>query len=136
MSAIDNLKLNDVVSFEVYPTAVLGGAFKDMVFKDRISPESARLFGADIYALWQQAYPTLPSGTINDPEKHEWLTFKTPSGELSILCAAWIKADTVAGTTSRVYTVQVGDGDTNFPQQARAALNAVGYYNITIDLVE
>lgn len=136
MSALSTLKLNDVVSFQVYPVAILGGSFKEMVFKDRISPESARLFGADIYALWAQAYPTLPDGTVNDPEAHEWLTFKTASGELVILCSAWINDSTITTTTSRVYSILIGDGDSELPANARAALNAVGYYNITTTLVE
>lgn len=130
--ALVDLKLNDVVSFSTHAVGILASSYKDVVFKDRVSAESARFFGVDVTAQWRSIYPSLPDGVVNDPYQYEWLTFTNSSGELIVLCSAWINESTLESSASTHYRIDVYDGNSTFLADARKALNAMGYYNMEI----
>lgn len=95
MPSINDVGLNQVFSFEVYPTNVIGNNFRNVRLEATLSADTARTTGFDIYAYHTAVYPTLPPGTPDDPGSYDYIKVKFPNGEFAIVAKPWIRQDTV-----------------------------------------
>lgn len=127
-----NLQTGDICSFELYPAAMIGTNFVDVIYQDRISYNSVHLFGVDPNAEHVRVYPTLPPGSPNDPAAYNWLSFKTQNGDLVVVGELWIKPETLVVNQQLTYYVTIYNANENTPTEVRQALNALGYYEIAI----
>lgn len=115
-----------VVSFEVYPTSVLGNDFKNVTVKAILDSETARTAvpgGFDAAALHANVYSSLPEGTPNNYTRYNYVKIAYPSGATAILGIPWIKAASVVSKVVQrgVFTIEpIGIADVAIIQQALA----------------
>ena len=127
------LKNGDICSFTIYPNGLIPGNFKNCIFRDRLSYQSVRLFGYDAAATHANVYPTLPSGTVNDPTNYDWLTFEMENGELQILGEPWIKQDSVVTENKTPVIATIYDRDEETIDQVKLALSSLGYTDFIVE---
>lgn len=115
------------LSFEVYPTSIIGNTFENVKMKGIYDPTTARRFGADIESLHANIYPTLPQGsTDDDPYSYNYVEIEQPSGERKIIGVKWIKPESIKiQSTSRVTMVFEDMSPTNL-ERVRQSLSAIG----------
>ncbi len=120
------LKWGEVVSFEVYPTAVLGNDFKNMTVVAILDAETARTAmpgGFDAPAMHANVYNTLPEGTPNNYTRYNYVKLKHPNGTIRILGIPWIKPESIVSKVVNrgVFTIDaIGVADVAIIQQAIA----------------
>lgn len=99
---VNDLKPRDVISFEVYPLAILGNNFKNVTVDAVLSANTVSILGFDFAATHAMVYPSLPPGTPDDGTQYDYLRIIFESGEPTYIGIPWIRPDTltkVAGTT-------------------------------------
>lgn len=100
------LEVQGTYSFSVYPVAVLGTDFKNVLVTSLLDADSAQAMGLDILAMHAQVAPSLP-GTIQtkDPTKYTYVRIKTPAGLSQIIALEWINLDTIEAINLGTMTV-------------------------------
>lgn len=121
-----NLQLQGIYSFEVYPIAILGTAFKNVKVLSILDPETAEASGLDIRAMHAQVYPSLPASTPNDPTKYNYVKVKLPSGQNQILGMAWIVENTIESVSLGKFIVELDNIASSEQQSIINALTANG----------
>lgn len=106
---LDKMNISDVVTFDVYPSSLLGTQFRQCTILSIWDYDTTRAMGFDPDAMHVKVFDTLPVGTPNDPTKYQWLKIKLTSGETTAIGVPWIKADTIKiNTTSTITVVYTG----------------------------
>lgn len=107
MEVFPGVNLNDTVSFQVYPSAVIGTIFNYCKITAVLDYDSAKL-RRDVDALHENCYPTLPVGVPDSPRQYFFLKVQLSSGEEVILGQPYIDANTikVQGQQSVRFTVE------------------------------
>jgi len=107
MPSIYDVRLNQIFSFEVYPTNVIGNNFRNVRLEGIVSAQTAASYGMDIEAVHAAVYPTLPAGVPNDPFKYPYIRIQFPNGEYTMIGIPWIRQETiqisVAGQVTMVF---------------------------------
>ena len=101
-----SFQVNGKYSFEVFPTAILGNDFKNVVVMGIVHPSIAQNF-LDIEASHVQVYPYLPAGTPDDARGYDYVMLKTISGETTVLGLPWINADTITNVESGTMLIEI-----------------------------
>lgn len=124
-----------VVSFGVYPTAILGNTIQRVLVVGLVEYDLAKNLGsaAELHAA---VYPTLPSSVPNDPAGYQWLVYRDASDKTNIIGVPWIKDDTVveAGEYFNV-NVTIPLATTADVQRLRELLAANNFQNVKINMV-
>lgn len=94
MNIFPGIKLNDTVSFQLYPSAIIGTVFNHCKITGVLDYDTAKAF-QDIDALHANVYPTLPSNTPDDPRQYSFLKVLLPSGDTTIIGLPWVKEDSL-----------------------------------------
>lgn len=124
---ISNIQIGQRFSFEVYPSAIMGNNFKDVVLEGTLSPDMAKAFGIDIVSLHANVYRTLPSTVPNDPTKYNYVRVRHPNGQYSVVGIPYIRPDSIVISTQGVLNLRF-DGVTQADQtRILTALSANGY---------
>lgn len=134
MASINALKLGDTVSFDVYPSAILGTSFKRVKVLAILDMDSARQW-IDPVAMHINVYPTLPEGTPNRPSDYYYVKIRLPNGQVTCLGLPWIREETITvhdQTTMRVTIENIGPEDV---ERVIKALSANGYNAVDVQLV-
>lgn len=101
----DILTRGDVVSFTVYPIAILGTKYISVKVLSILDYETAKSF-VDVDALHRNVYPTLPIGVVpNDPSQYDYVKVRFSSGNYDIIGLPWINAATIVVSSSQ--TIQL-----------------------------
>lgn len=96
MTFLNQLNVGQRLSFEVYPTAILGNNFKDVMLDSILRAQTAINFGTDIHSLHAKIYPTLPAGMVtDDPFGYLYLRIIHANGEAQVIGAPWIRPETL-----------------------------------------
>lgn len=103
-----NLEIGGIYSFQVYPIAQLGTAFKNVEVLSLMSHRTAAASGMDIQAMHAQMYPSLPAITPNDPTKYNYVEIRMPNGRTQILGLAWIVANTLEVVNLGHFNIRTG----------------------------
>lgn len=129
-----NFALRQTYSFDVHPVGVLGNGFKNVVALAVMDPATA-LKEIDIYALHAQVYPSLPAGSPKRPTDYDYVKFRMPNGEETVLGMPWIKEDTITQITTSVIKVTLGGVTPADVTKVRNALVQNGFtnYEISVD---
>jgi len=109
MTSLQEIQIGQRFSFEVYPSAILGNSYKDVILEGFISPSMAQAFGQDIAALHANVYRTLPASTPNDPLKYNWMRVKHPNGSFSTLGVPYVRPESVVVATTGVLDLRILD---------------------------
>ena len=127
---IDDLAINNLYSFDIYPTLLIGSQLKRLKYVGRVTARNTRFYGIVAKEEFDNVYDQLPAGVVDDAEQHAWLLFESASGDTVVLCQPWIDESTIiAESSEQVYTFRV-KGNSDVPVQVRYALNAIGIYDI------
>ena len=134
MASIESLKMGDVVSFDVFPTAILGTSFKRVKVVGILDMDSAKQW-IDPVALHVNVFPTLPSGTPNDPSDYYYVKIKMIDGQVTCLGLPWIREESIVvheNSTIKLTIESVGVDDV---EKIVRALAANGYAAIDVKLI-
>ena len=127
-----NFNLKGVYSFNVYPVAILGTAFKNVTVMGIIDQETANAAGFDTVAEHAAVYATLPTGTPNDPSAYNYLKVRLPSGTTKILGLPWIIESSIQVVNLGTFTVKIANESANDQQAVIDALTANGFSVVDI----
>jgi hypothetical protein len=131
-----DFQINGKYSFEVYPVAVLGTAFKNVQILGTFGEKIAQSLGLDTRAMHAAVYPSLPSYTPNDPSKYLYVQLLLPNGETTIIGMAWIKADTVVTVNLGKFLIEIDNESASESQAIINALAANGKKVTSIEFVQ
>ncbi len=105
--ALDDSANGKIVSFQVYPSAILTDSFTNVKFLGNVGHEIAANY---ISPATEHAnvYPTLPVGTPNDYRAYTYALIRKQNGKITAIGTPWIKEDTitVAGSVEIVVTIR------------------------------
>lgn len=130
---MSNISISDVrpdqrISFEVYPSNILGSNFKDVKLEGVLNARLAASL-VDIYSLHANIYPQLPEGSVpDDPTAYSYIEVQHRSGETTVIGTPWIREDTLSLTGSRRYVLtfeNITEQDFNHIRLALAAIDKV-----------
>lgn len=125
--------VNGKYNFEVFPTAILGNDFKNVVVLGIVHPSIAQNF-LDIEATHVQVYPYLVTGTPNDARGYDYLMIRTISGIITVLGLPWINADTIENVESGTMVVEIVNVTSQDIQRVSDSLVANGYNQFNIKM--
>ena len=126
MTIYDYLEIGNVVTFEVHPSAIIGGRFKTVKVVTRRAMNFARLFGIDPVAMHNNVFPLLPSTVENDPDSYQYVAVKHPNGTVSVLGVPWINENTIQISQRGTLEVIVEDVSVIERERVIQALSSVG----------
>lgn len=126
LKAEDYLKNRNVVSFEVYPAAVLGNRFDNVKVEGVFGSKIAKNY-IDPEAMHINVYPTLPNGVPDDPDMYDYVLLKHTNGSYSVLGIPWIREDTIEIYQKGTLTLKVDDVGPEDRTRIVRALAANGY---------
>lgn len=125
MLSPSQLPIESIVSFNLYPVAVLGANVSGAkVIVPAMDASVAVRLGVDIQAIHANVYPTLPTSTPNDPTQYPWVGLELANGQTMFIGLPYIVDNTlvVASASSIQFTVDnVEPADQNAILQALAA---------------
>lgn len=127
MASIREIAIGQRVSFEVYPTSVLGSRYRDVVLDGTISPHTAIMMGYDIAALHANVYSSLPPGTPNDPYMYNYVAIRHPNGTREIVGEPCIRSETLEALTAGRVTLVFENKTQADIDRMLMALSANGY---------
>ena len=127
MTSIYECRPNQRVSFEVYPTTVIGNNFRDVRLEGILSAQSATETGLDIRALHMAVYPSLPQGTPNNPFSYDWIKIQHVNGSYETIGIPWIRPDSVTLSVGGRITLVFEDKTQQDLERIQSALSANGY---------
>lgn len=133
MLAISQIPFNGVVSFDLYPSALLGTGYKNAKVLGIVDSESCKYFGVDPQAQHVAVYPTLPSGTPNAANQYPWLKLQLASGNITAIGLPWIvdsSFEVVSSASMRFTVAGVAPGQQN---RILEALSAIGYTAVNVE---
>lgn len=133
-ATLADLPIGSVVSFDTYAPAVLGTNYKNCTIMSHLDARDAQALGSDVLARHTNIYPSLPSGTPNDPYSYFFVKVKLLNGNYDYLGVCWVRKETI---TSRqvnrgIFTVEdIGADDV---QRITDILSAADYSKVTVTL--
>lgn len=96
MHDIEKLGPGKRISFEVYPSSIIGNNFKEVYLEGVIDPTLALAHGIDIEAYHAKVYPTLPQGTAPDNAfGYNYVRVRYPNGASEVIGVPWIRPETL-----------------------------------------
>lgn len=128
----EQLPILSNVSFNVYPSAILGATFTNVRVLGILDASIARQLGLDTAAMHANVYPTLPPGTPNDPTGYLYVRIQHQSGEQQILGLPWIKSETIVALNYNTINAKISNVTPEDSERVLAALNANGFNAIEI----
>lgn len=132
MASQDQFPLLKQVSFEVYPSIILGNSFNNVKVMGIVDADTARMLGLDAAAMHTNVYPTLPQGSVDAFDEYLYVRVKHSNGQQSILGLPWIKADSVRVLDYTNVTVRVGNVSPGDYERILQALAANGFNEVEI----
>jgi len=131
---MSSLEIGGTYSFSVYPVAVLGTNFKNVLVLSILSAATARALGEDIYARHALMSPSLPDTTQKkDPTKYKYVQIQLPSGVIQILALEWINPSTIESVNLGRHTIVIDNEASSSRQKLLECLAANGFKVTSID---
>lgn len=133
MSITANM-ISAIVSFTVYPAAIIGSNFSRVKILGIFDARIAQRF-ADVASLHANIYPTLPPGSGEKYTDYQYVEVELPDGQTSIIGIPWIVASTVTvhGNTQAQFVVSnITPSDVDIIRQQ---IIAAGYTDIIATLI-
>jgi hypothetical protein len=132
MATQDKLPIKSVVSFTVYPTAVLNSKFSNVKVLGVIDSSMARDLGTGVDELHANVFSSLPVGTPNDPDAYLYVRIEFPNGQRQILGLPWIKESSIVVSNYTVINAKISGVQPADWDQILALLGANGYNQVEL----
>ena len=133
MATLDQFVLSSTVSFELYPSAVLGAAFTNVKVEDIVSASTARLLGVDVDSLHRNVYATLPAGTPDSPDSYPFVRFRQSNGQILTFGLPWIKSESVRSASYNTTVVTLYETGPDDYTRIVDALSANGFNKFKVE---
>lgn len=122
----DDITVNTNVSFDLWPSSVLGASIKGARVQAIVDGETAQTF-KDVRALHANVFPMLPMGTINRYDGYLYLKLRLMDGKLALIGLPWIKEETYVESNSQRLQITVENVTDANLNTIRTALSANGF---------
>lgn len=96
----NQLPLNTLVSFDLYPEQFLGSRVTDARVIAVVDASVAQLW-IDTHRTHLAVYPTLPPGVPNSHDAYPYVRLKLANGNFAVYGLPWIKENTLRVSDSR-----------------------------------
>lgn len=126
MLSLSQLVLNATVSFDLYPSQLLGTGFKRAKLLAILDAATAQNW-IDPIAQHANVFPTLPNGTPNKFDAYPYLKLKLASGQVTAIGLPWIKDETFVIATTRSIQITIDDVSPADQDAIMLALSANGF---------
>lgn len=134
MSVYDHLNFGNVISFDVYPGAIIGSTFTNARVLAILDRDTANIW-IDTAALHANVYPTLPAGVPDDPSQYQYVKLQLSNGNMTIIGIPWIKEDTIQLIDVGTLTITVPNASPGDRERIISALSANGYRAAKVTLI-
>ena len=94
MDIFPGVPLGSTVSFQVYPSSIIGTIFTSCKMSAIYDYDTASKY-IDVNGYHLNVFPFLPDGTPNDPTQYNYVKIDLVSGENEIIGVPWIIEDSV-----------------------------------------
>lgn len=122
---IGNAKYGDIISFSVYPAAILGNNFQQVKLVGLVNAQIAETMGLNAYARHQQVYATLPKGSApNDADQYNFIIVEMQNGQKQAIGVPWINIDTIQIFTENKVRLVLSNVPPEMFETLRAAMSA------------
>jgi len=128
------LVIGNVYTFNTLSPSILGVSFINVKLIGIMDYTSA-LQIENVNVKYRAIYPTLPSGTINDPSVNLYYHFQTQSGEKILLAEQWVDLPTVVLITTVDFKITLTTATVQDMNTIRDVLNGMGYSNFVIEQI-
>lgn len=123
----EDWQVGKVYTFNSVVPAILPITYKRLRLSSKSSYEDAKIMAStDIYSMWRQLYPHLPTNTPDTPSMSVWYIFRTEQGEIVALAEQWIDGATVVINEFTNFAVLVTDSNYTMMLKIRDTLNQMG----------
>lgn len=129
----NDVEIGSVVSFEMYPSLLIGASYTRATVEGIINAADAIRSGMDVQAVHRNVYATLPEGTPNNPNSYYYLKLKLLSGETTIIGIPWIKESTYEVVPSTTLRFTIPNIDVDDEAIIRTQLAALGYKMVDVE---
>jgi hypothetical protein len=126
-----DFEIGTIVSFNLYPAAILGTGYTNAKVLAILDSGTAAVLGYDVAARHANVFSTLPSGVPNDFTAYSYLKLLLATGDTTVIGIPWIIQSSlvVASVSSIQFTVQnitPSDQNTILQVLSAAGFKAVG----------
>jgi len=127
------LPLNATVSFDLYPSQILGSGYTRAKVLAWMDADTAKYFGIDPIALHANVYPLLPAGTPNRFDGYPYVKLRLENGTVTAVGVPWIRDETLVVLTQTRARLTL---ENITPEQLAIALQALSANGISAVDVE
>lgn len=135
MTVHDYLQFGNTLTFEVYPSTIIGSRFEDVKVMGTFDIDTARYHGIDPVAMHNNVYPFLPETTENDPSRYQYVKLKHPNGSISVIGVPWINQDTIQISQRGTLKLTIEDVGVVERERVVQALSAIGLVPSKVELL-
>lgn len=126
--------VNKTYTFNTLVPAILGLTYKNVTVAGVVDYRTACSF-IQPDQMHAAIYPHLPTGTVDDCTKYDYLLLDTEAGGRTCLAVPWINTASVAIVSNESLRVVVKGADANDVTKIRNALIVLGYPDFTIEVI-
>lgn len=134
MLNINQITLGSVVSFDLWPSMIIGNSFSHAKIEGILNFDDANKY-IDVMAVHIQVYPTLPTGVANNPRSYYYLKLRLLTGETTVIGIPWVKEDTFTTISSTAIRFTIPEISHTDEQIIRAQLGALGYELVDVEYI-
>lgn len=120
-------------NFTLYAPGVLGAGYHNATVLALLDYDSAQLI-EDVAALHYKALAYLPTGTVRDPSKLNWIKIRTTTGAVRAIAADWI-SETPRLVQATTIKIELPNLDASEAAILRQLLHKRGYLDFTVTIV-
>lgn len=85
--------LGQTIAFEVYPSSVIGTRFNNVIVRGVVDHSGVTEFNPAV--MHANVFATLPSGSVDDFRKYNYLRLELENGNITFVGIPWIIANSV-----------------------------------------
>lgn len=134
MTIYDYIQAGNILTFEVYPSTIIGSRFEDVKVMGTFDIDTAKYF-IDPVAMHINVYPFLPEITENDAGAYQYVKVKHPNGSISVIGVPWINPDTVRISQRGTLKITIEDVGVVERERTVQAIEATGIKPSKVELI-
>ena len=97
--------LGQTIAFEVYPSSVIGTRFNNAIVRGVVDHSGVTEFNPAV--MHANVFATLPSGSVDDFRKYNYLRLELENGNITFVGIPWIIASSVQLSAKASYRIVI-----------------------------
>lgn len=134
-----DFQLLGVYTFETLAPSILGASIKNAVYQGLLTYDLLVVTrpGENIDLKYRQIFPLLPAGSLDDPKRQIYHTFKMESStnnseKIVTICDQWINKSTIRKIESLNFSIDFVRADAGDPEKVRRLLASAGFKDFVV----